>query len=224
MKKIYKILGIGIALGILLLIIKSVFQIDEKILLSYYWKIALVFLLLLVVINVLYYVYYMNKLKKIMPLYTKGDSKNYIKEIEKLLKHAKGNAVRTTLKLNLSAAYLEEKSYNNGKKILEEIDIDKIKDKNLNVVYWINTCVANFKLKENKQFKNNYISNKNLFDQFKDNKYYEKSINDLEIMYQILDERIEQADMLIQKSMKKWNDDKSIEGYTELYELIEGDL
>lgn len=216
MKRTIKILGLGFLLGILLLIIKEIFKIDSDVLLSYYWKIGLLVLFLILVINSLYYIIYMNKIKKIMPLYTQGNYHQYIKEMEQLLEKVKGKTLKNILKLNISAGYLELGDYKKGQQIIDQIESENLKDKNLILVYWVNKCVVHFKLNEYDEYKSIFHEKRELFNKYKENPLYKKSINDLEIMYAIVNEDYKLADKLIEQSMDRWSDEKSRKEYIDL--------
>lgn len=216
MKRTAKILGLGFLLGILLLIIKTIFKIDSGVLLSYYWKIGLLILALVVIINIVYYKSYMNKMKKILPLYTQGNYDQYIKEMEQLLEKAKGKTLKNILKLNISAGYLELGDYKKGKEIIDQIESENLNNKNLILVHWINKCVVHFKLREYDEFRGIFHEKSELFEKHKENPLYQKSINDLEIMYAIVNEDYQRADKLIVESMDRWSDEKSRKEYIDL--------
>ena len=63
-KRILKMIAIGVILGLVLLAIQIGFKIEQELFLSYYWKISIVFLLLVLVINIIYLMIYSKKYKK----------------------------------------------------------------------------------------------------------------------------------------------------------------
>lgn len=219
--KISKIILYSILLGILLLIVKNVFNIEEGVLLSYYWKIALVVLVLIIIGNIAYFKYYANKHDKLLPLFNQGQYSQYIEQVESMLSKIKGETLKDHIKLNLAAAYMEERDHKKGQNILKEINQKNLRDDLPKMVYWLNTSVAHFRLNEKEEFNNIYNSKKPLIDKFKDNERYASNIAILDICNLILNEDLKEAKMLLDQALLKYTDDKNQKELKEISQILE---
>lgn len=219
--KISKIIIYSIVLGVLLVILQNVLHIEEGVLLSYYWKIALVVLVLIVIGNVAYFKYYANKHDKLLPLYNQGQYSQYIEQVESMLSKIKGETLKDHIKLNLAAAYMEEGDYKKGQNILNVINQKNFRDDIPKMVYWLNTSVAHFRLNEKEEFNNIYNSKKSLIEKFKDNELYASNIAILDICNLIINEDLKEAKMLLDQALLKYTDDKNQKELKEISQIIE---
>lgn len=219
--KISKIILYSILLGILLLIVKNIFNIEEGVLLSYYWKIALVVLVLIIIGNIAYFKYYANKHDKLLPLFNQGKYSQYIEQVESMLSKIKGETLKDHIKLNLAAAYMEEGDHEKGQYILNEINQKNLRDDLPKMVYWLNTSVAHFRLNEKEKFNNIYNSKKTLIDKFKDNELYASNIAILDICNLIINEDLKEAKMLLDQALLKYTDDKNQKELKGISQIIE---
>ena len=86
MKRIFKIIIIGICLGIVLIIIKNLFQIDESVFMKGYITAAILVIIAAVIINILYFMYYRKKINNAVELFNTGKTKEFISELNEILK------------------------------------------------------------------------------------------------------------------------------------------
>lgn len=119
MKRIAKIIIIGICFGLTLLLLKVIFGIDDTTFMRGYWIVAPAIVIGALIINVCYNLFYFNKVKKIVKLLNEEKPQEYIDRIEDLLKTAKGKNLRNILELNLAAGYIETKQFDIAIPLLE---------------------------------------------------------------------------------------------------------
>ena len=100
MKRIFKIIIIGICLGIVLIIIRNLFQIDESVFMKGYITAAILVIIAAVIINILYFMYYRKKINSAVELFNSGKTQEFISELNEMLKKAKGKGVKNLINLN----------------------------------------------------------------------------------------------------------------------------
>lgn len=219
-KRIIRILILGIILGLGMLIIQNIFNLDNDKFMSYYWKFALVFLALVVISYIVYHLYFNHKIKKALDYFEKGKYQIYIEEMKKLLSSARGDLLKDVIRLNLAAAYLNNEEFDKGLQTLEEIDIKSLSQEIYRLVYYINLNIAYFELGQYHNFKDMYLSKKDLFEKYKDDENYGKNIDQLRIMEAIVDEKYDLALNLIDKAELKWENPDFTEDYQSFIDLI----
>lgn len=215
-----RVLILGLILGLSLLLIQYAFKIDEKTLMAYYFKIALAVLILIIIINTGYFFFYSKKLKEALKLFDAGRTKEYISTMENLLSKAKGGHLQNILKLNLAAGYLEDKFYTKAKDTLDQVDLDRLKNSDLRLVYYINLAISYFKVEDFESFKEIYVDKKDLFEKYVDHKSYGQSISEIKIMAYLIDEDFESATRLLSETREKYTDKRIQESYADLERLI----
>lgn len=215
-----RVLILGLILGLSLLLVEYIFKIDGQTLMAYYWKIALALLILIIIINTGYFLFYSKKLKEALGLFYAGKTKEYISAMERLLSKAKGGHLKNILKLNLAAGYLEDKSYTKAKDTLDQIDLDRLKNSDLKVVYYINLAICYFKAEDFESFKEIYGEEKELFEKYADHKSYGQSLSEIKIMAYLVDKDFDTAKNLLSETREKYTDQRFQESYADLEKLI----
>lgn len=193
MKKFVKMLIIGLIIGIVLTIIQVVTDVDRDVFMNLFLKAGIIFLIAVIVINTAYFAYYSNKLEKIMPLFAEKNYSEYNKQMEELLKKTKVRFIKETIRINLSAGYLENKEFEKALKILEEVKIEEMKGSPLTFVYWNNLCDVYFRTGNFKKFIEVYDANKKLFDKHRNDKNFEANVFQLDIIRLSLDGKYDSA-------------------------------
>lgn len=188
MKKILKILGIGFAIGIIMLIIKFIFKIDDKIMLRYYWIIGGIVLAVVLIVNTIYFFYKTNDLKHSMKLFEEMKYKDFVNELEPKIPKIKNKHIQTVMKMNLGAGYLELNDPNKTLSVYETIATDQLKNQDLKLIYSLNTMIAHFKLNNQHKFNELFKTHENLLQQFENNPNYGENIKQLYIMKNIFDD------------------------------------
>lgn len=138
MKRIMKIFIIGVCIGIVALLIQKSFHIDEDVFMRGYYIAAIVIVIGAVLFNILYNRYYFKKVRVLSEQLLEEKPQAYIEGIQTLLKTAKGRYLQNTLRLNLTAGYMEQKRFKEAIEILEGLSEKQRKGAVVNVVYCIN--------------------------------------------------------------------------------------
>ncbi len=220
-KRILKMIAIGVILGLVLLAIQIGFKIEQELFLSYYWKISIVFLLLVLVINIIYLMIYSKKIQKALILLNEDKIEQYIDEMELILQKIKGENFRDLVKINLTAGYIKNREYQKSLDILNSIEEKQVKNEILKLVYWINMAVSHFRLENYDKFKEIYKAQKNLFEKYQDNENYGEPIGQLQILSAIIDDNLEVAQQLLDVLKNKWVNLHNQKDYEELEKIIE---
>ncbi|MDO5018085.1 MAG: hypothetical protein Q4E02_02170 [Lagierella massiliensis] len=223
-KKVFKIIGLGLIVGLLVLLVQIVFKLNNEVVMSYYIKISVIVLFLVLVVNSLYFIYMTRKMKNYLTLFYEEKYDEYIDVMEKFLQKARGNALKNIIKINLSAGYIELKDYEKGKELLETLEIHKIKDEQLRLVQWNNLCVAYFHLGEYDKFKEIYSKQENLFERNKDNVNFAKAIAELKVLYLIIEGDFIKAKDLLSEIREKWDNEKYKAEYDKIENIINENL
>ena len=187
MKKYLKLLGISFAIGIALLIIKLIFKIDDKVMLRYYWIIGGAVLAIILIVNTIYFFYKTNELKHSMKLFEEMKYKDFVNELEPKIPKIKNKHIQAVMKMNLGAGYLELNEPNKTLSVYETIATDQLKNQDLQLIYWLNTMIAHFKLNDQDKFNDLFTTHEKLLQQFEDSPNYGENINQLYIMKNIFD-------------------------------------
>ncbi len=220
-KRIFTIIGLSIILGLVLLIIQLGFNIEFETLMSYYWKIALLFLLLILIFNFIYMMYYADKIKKALVLLNEGKNQEYIAEMETILQKIKVKEYRDLIKINLSAGYINNKEYEKSLNILNSVAEKQIRNEQLKLVYWINKAISYFRIGDFDSCKEIYNQQKVFFEKYQDDDNYGESIGQIEVLHALVEEDLIKAEQLLQNLKAKWNTATQQKNYDELERIIE---
>ena len=142
MKRVTRVVAVGIALGILLLSIRGLFQIEEGTFLRGYLALAVVVVVGTVLFNVLYQMSYQRRLQKLVPLLDRGDTEGYLAGVRALMETARGRALRSVLQLDLAAGYLEAKELDRAIQLLEGLPVSR--DRTVELCRRLDLCLAYF--------------------------------------------------------------------------------
>ena len=207
MKRIAKIIIIGICFGLTLLLLKVIFGIDDTTFMRGYWIVAPAIVIGALIINVCYNLFYFNKVKKIV-------------RIEDLLKTAKGKNLRNILELNLAAGYIETKQFDIAIPLLEKLSHKRLKGSAVNVVHKINLCLSYFETAQYDKAITIYNENQRLFQQYKHNKIYGGNIAMLEVIASIINEQYDQAEELLNYAKKIYDDPRLQKSFQEFFDIL----
>lgn len=188
MKKYLKLFGIAFAIGIAMLIIKLIFKIDDKVMLKYYWIIGGAILAIILIVNTIYFFYKTNELKHSMKLFEEMKYKDFVNELEPKIPKIKNKHIQAVMKMNLGAGYLELNEPNKTLSTYETIATDQLKNQDLQLIYWLNTMIAHFKLNDQIKFNELFTTHGKLLKQFENSPNYGENIKQLYIMKNIFDD------------------------------------
>lgn len=220
MKRILKIIIIGICLGIVLIIIRNLFRIDEKVFMQGYITAAIFVIIAAVIINLLYIMYYRKKINSAVELFNAGKTQEFISKLNEMLKKAKGKGIKNLIKLNLSAGYIETKDYSQAIKILEELPEKELKPERIKLVYYINLCNAYFYTSEFNKLSALYNSQKSLFDKYKTDNIYGGNIAELDILAAIAEKRYADAKEMLVTAANTWYESKFVDSFKQIGEIL----
>ena len=220
MKRIAKIIIIGICFGLILLLLKVIFGIDDTTFMRGYWIVAPAIVIGALIINVCYNLFYFNKVKKILKLLNEEKPQEYIDRIEDLLKNAKGKNLRNILELNLAAGYIETKQFDIAIPLLEKLSHKRLKGSAVNVVHKINLCLSYFETAQYDKAITIYNENQRLFQQYKQNKIYGGNIAMLEVIASIINEQYDQAEELLNYAKKIYDDPRLQKSFQEFFDIL----
>lgn len=222
-KKIWKPIGLGVILGVLMIMLQQRLDVDSDLFLSYYWKIAIAFLLLAVLINLTYYLIMVKKLKDIMAFFEQEDYSTFIERMEAVLIKAKGKHLINVIKINLAAGYSSNKDYAKALDLLNEVDVRSLNHADISLVYWVNRCGVHFKLGDYETFRTDYVLQTALFEKYRDHASYDEALAQLEVLHDIVQGNWKAADQGLAEIRTRWPHSKHQGDYEELQKIIDQD-
>lgn len=143
MKHIWKVIGIGVVLGIALLLVQKALHIPEEIFMRYYWLLGVAVVAAAVLFNHFYHRSFLKKMKTAAILLEQGKPQEYIQAVEALRQKAKGRYLQNLFTLNLSAGYCDLKEYKKAIELLKSLENARLYQ-DLKLVYHINLCICYF--------------------------------------------------------------------------------
>ncbi len=220
MRRVAKIVFIGICTGLVLLLFKIGFGIDDDTFMRGYLIAAVVIVLSVVLINLCYNFIYFNKIKRIAKLLSEEKPWEYVDEIEKLLKTAKGENLKNILELNLAAGYIETKQFDMAISILGKLSHKRLRGSSANVVHKINLCLSYFETEQYEKTITVYNENQGLFQKYRHHKIYGGNIAILDVIVAIINKQYNQAEELIDIAKKKFDDVRLQKSFQEILEIL----
>ena len=200
MKRIMKIFIIGVCIDIVALLIQKSFHIDEDVFMRGYYIAAIVIVIGAVLFNILYNRYYFKKVRVLSEQLLEVKPQAYIEGMQALLKTAKGRYLQNTLRLNLTAGYMEQKRFKEAVEILEGLSEKQRKGAVVNVVYCINLFICYFETNQYEKATALYQANVQLFQKFRGGKSYGANIAILDTLMTIMKKDYQEAEDLLEKA------------------------
>ncbi|QHI71219.1 hypothetical protein [Aminipila terrae] len=219
-RKIKIIFGIGVPVGILLVIVQNLMNIDDQLFWKLYFIMGGLAIVGAVIINIIFQMKFIKKLK-IMTRQAK-EQKNYdflIKEMENLLKKYKSKQNRWFIKMTLCYGLAGKKEYTEGLEVLEEIEYKNIKGIN-RTVYYLNLVYFHFHLGNYEEVIKVTDDNSKELLQYKNNPQVAKHIAANSIYYHIAKGQYEVAGKLLKEAEDNWKDPEMMEVWEMLEEII----
>lgn len=205
MKRVLRIVAAGTLLGFILVMIRSVFQIDKDEFLRGCWMTAPAVVLGAAAVNVLYNVTYQRKMRGIAALLEAGKPEEYIAEMEKLLQTARGRNLRNVLKLNLAAGYMDIKQYDTAVSMLEELSGKRLLGSAVKMVHRLNLSMSYFYTAQYEKAMELYNGSRRVFEPYRNSKAYGGHIAAVDILAAIENGRYEEAKGLLDMARKSWS-------------------
>lgn len=220
MKRFIRIIGIGIPLGIVLIVIKNVMNIEDDVFWKQYMIVGALVIVGAVIINCIYQIKFVKKLNKITKLITEDDNIDlFFEKIEKLLTKCKSNYNRSLLLINLSYGYAKKEQYAKGLEVLESIEPKRVKGIN-KIIFYLNMSCFHFHLGNYEDVISITEKNSKEFSKFKNNPHLGWNIASNNIYFYIAKGEFEEAKKLIEEAKEKWNGKKEMQEEWEMLNQV----
>lgn len=197
MKRILKIIALGLCLGLGLVLIQQGLNIDEHTFLMWYWVLVPALLVVVVLINVLYNLFYLHKVKALAAQLEEGNPQAFVAGLENLLHTAKGRRLREILTLNLAAGYVETKQFDTAIPMLEAMAHQRLRNTTLRVTHTINLCLSYFETNQYEKALELYQTQQPLLDTFRHDSTYGIHIAILDVVAALAQGDYAQAETLL---------------------------
>ena len=122
-----------------------------------------------------------------------------------MLKTAKGRYLQNTLRLNLTAGYMEQKRFKEAIEILEGLSEKQRKGAVVNVVYCINLFICYFETNQYEKATALYQANTQLLQKFRGGKSYGANIAILDTLMAIMKKDYQEAEDLLEKAKQTYD-------------------
>lgn len=170
-----------------------------------YYIAAIVIVIGAVLFNILYNRYYFKKVRVLSEQLLEVKPQAYIEGMQALLKTAKGRYLQNTLRLNLTAGYMEQKRFKEAVEILEGLSEKQRKGAVVNVVYCINLFICYFETNQYEKATALYQANTQLFQKFRGGKSYGANIAILDTLMAIMKKDYQEAEDLLEKAKQTYD-------------------
>lgn len=220
MKRMLKIIILGICLGLAMIVLQKSLNMDTNEFMHIYWIAAIGIILAVVLINVLYNIHYQQKVQKAAKLLEDGKTHEYIDELKKPLKTAKGQNLRNVLSLNLAAGYLEAKEFDMAIPMLEELSVKRLAGSGVKTAHRINLCMCYFDTNQYDKAAALYGESQHFFDQYRNSKLFGANIIILDIFMAVQAKQYEQANALLETAKKTYDTPRYQQAFCEMAEIL----
>ena len=169
-----KVLGVGVAIGLLLVLVQYVFRFDTKIFQTTVLLLCIALFVIISLTKTLSTSHFRKRVQKELALMEAGKPEEALQDMEALaeeLDQKKNQHQAALCRLNMTAAYREMKRYDKALEVLESLSGEKFEGLE-DVVYRLNLCICNFYLGDNEKGLSIYQENEKLFDEYDHHKRY----------------------------------------------------
>lgn len=203
-RKVKIIFGIGVPVGILLLVVKNIFDIEDGDFFKQYLILGAVVIAIAVLINCLYQVRFIQKLNSISNRVSKtGDIDELIRALEILLGQSKSDFRKSLILINLSYGYSKKKEYQKGLEVLESINPKTVKGIN-QIIYLLNIVSFHFYLEHYEEVIEITERHENVFTKFMGHPQLGWTVAVNTICYHIAKGDKNTAKALLEEARAKW--------------------
>lgn len=216
MKRILKIVALGVCIGLALVALQTALRIDRDVFLHWYWIIAAVAVAGAVLINVVYNIFYQQRMKKLIPLLEEQKPREYVAGVERLLQTAKGENLRKILKMNLAAGYIDLKQFDKAIELLEGMSEKGLAGSAVKTVYRLNLCTCYFQSGRGEKALELYRDSQKIFEPQRNGKLYGGNVAILDILAAVQSREYAQAEQLLDRARRTWSDPRFREAFQEL--------
>ena len=220
MKRLWKIIAIGVCIGLVSVVLQKALHIDRDVFLRWYWVTAAAVVLGAVLVNVVYNVFYQKKMRRLVPLLEAQKPREYIAGVEQLLKTAKGQNLRNILMMNLSAGYIDLKEFDKAIELLEGLSDRGLVGTAVKTVCRLNLCTCYFQTGQGEKALMLYRDSQSIFEPQRKGGLYSGNIAILDILAAIQNKEYSQAEQLLDEARQRWEAPR----FQEAFQEIEGTL
>ncbi len=219
MKRIFKVLALGVALGILAVIIQRLLNIDDETFMRFYWVAAPLIILGAVAINHVYFRKHIKKMNELQSILESGEAEEFLQQVNAALPTLKSKYLINLYKLNSTAGYCDLKQFETAKNILEELKSETLRGL-VKDVHALNLCAVYFYLGENEKAADVFENSKKQFDILCKTKTYGGNINVLKIFMLIYKNDLPAAKELLEQTRENYDKPRLNDDYLFLDEKI----
>lgn len=220
MKRIWKIIVIGVCSGLVLVALQMALHIDRDVFLRWYWAAAAVVVLGAVLVNVGYNIFYQKRMQKLVPLLEAQKPREYIAGVEQLLKTAKGQSLRNILTMNLSAGYIDLKEFGKAIELLEGISDRRLVGTAVKTVRRLNLCTCYFQTGQGEKALALYRDSQSMFEAQRKGGLYGGNIAIVDILAAIQKQEYSQAEQLLDRARRTWDAPRFQEAFQEIEQVL----
>lgn len=220
MKRIVRIIVLGICIGLVMVVIKESLKIGTDDFMRIYWLAAIGFILGAVLINVSYNLHYQQKVQEAIKLLEDGQTHEYISALQKMLKTAKGQNLRNVLSLDLAAGYVEAKEFDVAIPMLEELLSKRLVGSGVKAVHRINLCMSYFDTEQYDKAVALYDESQKIFEQYRNDKLFGANIAILDIFIAMQSKQYERARTILHMAEKTYDAPRYQKAFCEVAEIL----
>ena len=220
MKRIWKIIVIGVCSGLVLVALQMALHIDRDVFLRWYWAAAAVVVLGAVLVNVGYNIFYQKRMQKLVPLLEAQKPREYIAGVEQLLKTAKGQSLRNILTMNLSAGYIDLKEFSKAIELLEGISDRRLVGTAVKTVCRLNLCTCYFQTGQGEKALALYRDSQSIFEAQRKGGLYGGNIAIVDILAAVQKQEYSQAEQLLNRARRTWDAPRFQEAFQEIEQVL----
>ena len=220
MKRIWKIIVIGVCSGLVLVALQMALHIDRDVFLRWYWAAAAVVVLGAVLVNVGYNIFYQKRMQKLVPLLEAQKPREYIAGVEQLLKTATGQSLRNILTMNLSAGYIDLKEFGKAIELLEGISDRRLVGTAVKTVCRLNLCTCYFQTGQGEKALALYRDSQSIFEGQRKGGLYGGNIAIVDILAAIQKQEYSQAEQLLDRARQTWDAPRFQEAFQEIEHVL----
>ena len=220
MKRIWKIIVIGVCSGLVLVALQMALHIDRDVFLRWYWAAAAVVVLGAVLVNVGYNIFYQKRMQKLVPLLEAQKPREYIAGVEQLPKTAKGQSLRNILTMNLSAGYIDLKEFSKAIELLEGISDRRLVGTAVKTVCRLNLCTCYFQTGQGEKALALYRDSQSIFEAQRKGGLYGGNIAIVDILAAVQKQEYSQAEQLLDRARRTWDAPRFQEAFQEIEQVL----
>lgn len=220
MKRILKVIGVGIITGIVCVYLLIKFDIPVDHWNRYIGIFGVVVISGAVIFRLLHNPRYKKKMNEAVKLLEEGKAKEYIEAVEAMAKKEKLSSWKNATILSLPAGYCSLKEYEKAVEILESLFKAHFFGK-LKTIHLLSLCICYFHTNQGKKAMELYEKNQKRFKALRKSKLYGGNIAVLDAFVAIEKREFARANELLKYAIEEWKNPRLQESYRNLVERLQ---